>query len=191
MKDWRTAIIASMVVMIVSLAAFGYLSKSLNDSIQQQASVNKEILAQFEYLKKQSTQIDSSTPTPASVTVTPASTTDTIASVFSAEDANHTDFAKINKLKADFESLFVTYQFLYQCGSVEAVDYHILNSILAHKISSLNAAGRIQYDILTAAKGTYEEIYSRSSCEDPSITDMQKKFRDYITEAQKIRFVIE
>lgn len=113
-----------------------------------------------------------------------------VATVFDNIAASDEENIRLNALKTEFESLFVTYQYLKTCGATEADDYHLLNSALMHRISSLNAAGRVQYDILTAAKGTYAEIYARSECDVTTLPDMQKKFRDYIENSKKLNFVI-
>lgn len=117
--------------------------------------------------------------------------TSKIGAIFEPEINTNSQTAEIDKIKSDFESLFVTYQFLYKCGKTEPDDYHIINSALAHEIASKNAPGRIQYDILTAAKGSYQEIYSKTSCDAPEIAGMQQKFRDYINQVRKLRFVID
>lgn len=101
------------------------------------------------------------------------------------------DSESLNAVKQRFEGLFVNYQYLRRCGELEADDYHILNSALMHELASNNAPARLQYDILTASNGTYEEIYARSECDAASVQSIQQNFRDYINEARKIRFVIQ
>lgn len=204
MHSWRVAIVISVLAIITTAASFWYFSQSLERSITQQGATNAAILEQISLLKSNPPAQTQSSTTPSDELATLSTNTpssniatapeqlgeNTVASVFSADNYQQADNAKLNKLKADFESLFVTYQFLHKCGITEELDYHILNSTLAHEIASLNAPGRTQYDILTAAKGTYEEIYSRSECSDPSIADMQTKFREYIAQANKLRFLL-
>ena len=102
-----------------------------------------------------------------------------------------TDSETLNEIKSRFEGLFVNYQYLQRCGTLAEADYHILNSALMHELTSNNAPARLQYDILTAAQGTYEEIYARSECDEASVATIQEGFRAYMDEAAKVGFVIE
>ena len=97
---------------------------------------------------------------------------------------------KLNEIKRKFEGLFVNFQYLKGCGAADEGDYHLLNSALIHELASSNGPARLQYDILTAAQGTYQEIYARSNCEQASVESIKGNFIVYIEEIKKIRFVI-
>ncbi|MDE3017263.1 MAG: hypothetical protein KGI29_10175 [Pseudomonadota bacterium] len=81
-----------------------------------------------------------------------------------AGDKNHQ--AILDNLKERYENILVTYFFLRRCKQADFGDYHIIISALAQDMASVNAPGRLQYDILTAAQGSYKEVYARSSCKD-------------------------
>lgn len=191
-RPYILSIILILICMLAGFAATYHITAKNNEA-------TAEKLAQLQSLIEKNAAIAATSPTETAIapqtSTSPAanssaSTGDNIGAIFSPEEPSSTN-ASIDKIKADFESLFVTYQFLHHCNLTQAYDYHLINSALAHEISSKNAPGRIQYDILTAAKGSYQEIYSRSACDTPEIQEMNQKFRSYIEQISKLRFVIE
>jgi hypothetical protein len=47
-------------------------------------------------------------------------------------------------------------------------------------MASINAPGRMQYDILSAAKGSYTEIYSGSPCDGKEVDALLIQYNNYI-----------
>lgn len=84
----------------------------------------------------------------------------------------------LDKMKRRYEDILVIYFFLKRCGKADSTDYHIITSALSQEIASLNAPGRMQNDILTAAQGSYKEVYSNTRCD---TEEMQKLYEQYIT----------
>lgn len=198
MKGQHFAIFISFLAVACSVFALWKTSDLLNTSIQKQSETNQQFLLEaLKTLKEIQTQPTISTTKLASpkntaeeVQNTPVSPGNELTNIFDEPNAHPDQAAKIDKIKTNFESLFVSYQYLSKCQLAEDIDYHLLNSALIHQLSSLNAPSRVQFDILTAAKGTYDEIYSRSPCDTPNIGTMQQQFKNYLTEAQKNRFVM-
>ena len=64
----------------------------------------------------------------------------------------------MDAIKKRYEGLLVNYLFLKKCGLINAQDYHTIISALAQEMASVNAPGRLEHDIQTAANGSYEYI---------------------------------
>lgn len=88
-------------------------------------------------------------------------------------------------IKKRFEGVLVTYLFLRRCGQAQASDYHVIISALAQEMASINAPGRLQYDILTSAQGTYKEMYSKTECSDPSAVSTINQYNSYLQALSK------
>jgi hypothetical protein len=96
-------------------------------------------------------------------------------------ETDSADFqAKSDVLKKRYEELLVSYYVLKKCGISSASDYHIILSSLSHEMASLNAPGRMQYDIINAAKGAYNELYANNTCDDKITTTLNQEFRGYV-----------
>lgn len=97
-------------------------------------------------------------------------------------ETNSPDYqAKSDVLKKRYEELLVSYFVLKKCGLTGAADYHIILSALSHEMASINAPGRLQYDIITAAKGAYNELYANNECDERIRGTLHEEFRGYIT----------
>lgn len=88
--------------------------------------------------------------------------------------------SKIDEMKKRFEGMLVIHYFLQKCQKSSAQDYFVILAALGQEMASVNAPGRLQYDILTAAKGSYQEIYAKSKCDDGSIPALEQQFKEYI-----------
>lgn len=88
---------------------------------------------------------------------------------------------QIDTIKKRYEEILVTYFVLRACEEVAPTDYHVIISALAQEMASVNAPGRLQYDILTSAQGSYKELYSDNACEAATIAPLQEKYKIFIT----------
>jgi hypothetical protein len=88
--------------------------------------------------------------------------------------------SSMDSLKKRYEDILVTYFFLKKCGRINPGDYHVIISALSQEMASINAPGRLQHDILTAAQGSYKEMYARSSCTSPDINTTYTDYTKYI-----------
>jgi hypothetical protein len=84
----------------------------------------------------------------------------------------------LDTLKERYEALYVNYLLLRRCQLTDTSAYHLLNSGLMQELASVNAPSRLQYDIITAARGTYNEIYSRLPCD--QLGDLRTRFQQYV-----------
>ncbi|MBY0407023.1 MAG: hypothetical protein K2Q01_04975, partial [Rickettsiales bacterium] len=86
----------------------------------------------------------------------------------------------MDDIKKRYEDILVIYMFLKQCGHIQSTDYNVITSSLAQEMASVNAPGRMQFDIVNSAKGSYQEIYSQSPCEGESISKLTQQYHQYI-----------
>lgn len=87
---------------------------------------------------------------------------------------------QLDQLKQRYEAMFVTHFFLLRCKAARAEDFHVINSSLMQELASYNAQSRLQYDILTAARGSYDEIYARTPCTPANVTSLKSDYTKYI-----------
>ncbi len=88
--------------------------------------------------------------------------------------------AKLDALKKRYEDMLVVYFMLRKCGKNKASDYHIIISALAQEMASINAPGRLQYDLMTSAEGSYQELYATFSCETSRVDPLAAQYNDFI-----------
>lgn len=103
-----------------------------------------------------------------------------IESLYNPEDSTQGNQSAMDRIKKRYEDLFVNYMFLKKCGKSSEADYHIINSALSQEMASVNAPGRLQYDILTSAQGSYNEMYAQSDCDAPESEALLAQYKDYI-----------
>jgi hypothetical protein len=88
--------------------------------------------------------------------------------------------SEIDAIKKRYEGLLVNYLFLNKCELIDTRDYHTIISALAREMASVNAPGRLEHDITTAAEGSYREMYAQSSCDGPEIKQLHDQYSSYI-----------
>ncbi len=103
-----------------------------------------------------------------------------IEAVFGVPSGENVQQKAFDSLKRRYEGLLVSYKFLKKCKQTKPEDFHIINSAMMQEIASVNAPGRLQYDILTAANGSYTEIYAASRCDQAGTKSLAENFRKYI-----------
>lgn len=86
----------------------------------------------------------------------------------------------IDKIKTRYEGILVNYLLLKKCGKTGTSDYQLITSAMQKELLSQSTPTRLKYDILTAAKGSYDEIYARSNCNDEEIMPTLQKYLAYI-----------
>jgi len=123
--------------------------------------------------------LTSDIPTEATQENTPS----TLEQVYNPEreqSAQGNDQASMDDMKKRYEDILVIYMFLKQCGRIQSADYNVITSALSQEMASVNAPGRLQADIVSAAKGSYQEIYSQSPCEGAGINKLLRQYNQYI-----------
>lgn len=107
------------------------------------------------------------------------STGNTISDIYDPEN-NTGKQSQLDKIKRQYEEILITYFFMEHCKKSGQNDFHIIISALSQEMASINAPGRLQYDIVNAAKGSYKEMYSTSNCNDTNVTTTYKDYSNYI-----------
>ena len=104
----------------------------------------------------------------------------TLAQIYEPETLSSDRQAKIDELKKRYEEVLVSYFVLRNCGLTSPTDYHVINSALSQEMASVNAPGRLQFDILTAAKGSYNELYAGNTCDAHIADTLLTQYKSYI-----------
>lgn len=115
----------------------------------------------------------------------PPQVTNSMLDVYNADEADSSNSTATDILKRRYEEILVTYFFLKKCNIAQSTDYHVITSALSHEMASINAPGRLQNDILTAARGSYKEMYSQTRCDGSGMPALQAQYSDYITTITK------
>lgn len=100
--------------------------------------------------------------------------------VYNPENIEAGAQAKMDEIKKRYAEIFVAYYLLKPCEKTLPTDAHVLVSALAQEMASINAPSRLQYDILTSARGSYQELYARTECNAEVITPTESQFRAYV-----------
>lgn len=109
-----------------------------------------------------------------------AATTPTLDDIYNPEKKAGDPQSNMDDIKKRYEDIMVIYMFLKKCGRTKDGDYNIITSALAQEMAAVNAPGRMQYDVLTAAQGSYKELYAKSSCSSSGIDSLNAQYTDYI-----------
>lgn len=110
----------------------------------------------------------------------PSSPDVTVGQVFTGATPEAAVSDRLDEIKQRYESLFVNYLFLRRCGGAEATDYHVISSALLEELASLDGPSRMHADVLTAARGSYDEVYARIPCDPAKTQALAQQFRAYV-----------
>jgi len=109
-----------------------------------------------------------------------ATAAQTVDDVYNPEKKASDAQSSMDDIKKRYEDILVIYMFLKKCNKAKDGDYNIILSSLGQEMASVNAPGRLQYDILTSAQGSYKELYSKSACNGSGITPLVGQYNEYI-----------
>jgi hypothetical protein len=112
--------------------------------------------------------------------ITQAGRENMIQDIFGAETGSSDSKNTIDDIKSRYEELIVTYLIMEKCNIAKASDYQLIMAALQKEIIAAQAPVRLQYDILTAAKGSYEGLYSANDCQKPDFNAASLQYRAYI-----------
>ncbi|MBY0355379.1 MAG: hypothetical protein K2Q12_06565 [Rickettsiales bacterium] len=87
---------------------------------------------------------------------------------------------EIDKIKTYFEDAYVTYYFLNKCGVARAEDNNLLYGALLAALTVYQAKENAS-QIMSAARGSYEVIYSQTGCNAEKIAALQQRFESFMT----------
>ncbi len=173
-------------IIIISIMVITFYSWRLTDTnnkllqLQNNALITKTI--ETEQLENKNTTALAPAPentTNTTVAISKNSAQSTIEEVFNSDQKPDINSA-IDNIKRRYEELLVNYFFLQKCGKTTEKDYQIIFQSLQKEAIPLHAPERLQYDVLTAAKGSYDELYSKNECIAPNVESSYKQFNDYI-----------
>jgi hypothetical protein len=102
-------------------------------------------------------------------------------SLYNPESSANNSQAIMDGLKKRYEEILVTYFFLKKCNKISPNDFHIIISALSQEMASINAPGRLQHDIVTAAQGSYKEMYSQTACNSQTVDGLYTQYSAFIT----------
>ncbi|MDX2113688.1 MAG: hypothetical protein SFW63_08170 [Alphaproteobacteria bacterium] len=125
-------------------------------------------------------------PLPVVLFQTPANISeDPVAQMYDARQSSSDYQARLDEIKTRYEEILVTYFYLKRCKQAQSMDYHLIISSLATEMASVNAPGRLQYDILTSARGSYRELYAVTRCDAPGTDTLKEGYQRYIQSIAK------
>ncbi len=117
--------------------------------------------------------------------IEPSPVKNSIQDVFGDDSNAHDTNSITDNIKHRYEELMVNYFLMDKCGKASNQDYQIIMSVLQKEIADAHVPARLKDDILTAAKGSYDELYSHSDCADPAIANLAAQYHNYISNLSK------
>jgi hypothetical protein len=103
-----------------------------------------------------------------------------VESLYNPEESASGNQALLDGLKKRYEEILVTFFFLKKCNKINPTDFHVIVSALSQEMASINAPGRLEHDIVTAAQGSYKEMYSQTACNSQTIDSLYTQYSAYI-----------
>lgn len=173
----RLLILVAVACVAVILAS-GYLTI---DSYKQRLASNAEIITgQKKTIATLAAERDALKNASLPAILPPPPPQNELEQVLEPLDSTSDYQARIDDLKKRYEEILVSYFVLKQCDKTTQTDFHIITSALSQEMASLDAPGRLQYDILTSARGSYTELYSGNQCEAELIDPLYAKYRIFV-----------
>lgn len=87
---------------------------------------------------------------------------------------------ELDVLKPKYEDLFINHYILKRCNFSAPEEFHIINSALVYELNRLNAPAKMRQNIMLAAKGSYDELYSELDCTGADMTPMRARMQAYL-----------
>jgi hypothetical protein len=109
----------------------------------------------------------------------------TIQDIFGTKRNTTDTRSSADNIKTRYEEILVTYFLMQKCQKTNDSDYQLIISALQKEVANSDNSERLQNDILTAAKGSYEEMYSQNDCLKPVIETSAKQYNNYINSLSK------
>ena len=138
----------------------------------EQASLEKEV----DFLRRQNITLSNTIQERADN----EQNTNPVENLYNPEQSTYSNQSSMDALKKRYEEILVTYFFLKKCNRNDALDFHIITSALSQEMASVNAPGRLQHDIVTAAQGSYREMYYNTPCDSQIVEALSKQYKAYI-----------
>ncbi len=91
-------------------------------------------------------------------------------------EKNSRQQAYIDWLKQRYETWLVTYYYLQKCGKTGAGDLEMIINSLKKELSAANAESSVERNIISAATGSYTEMYSSIPCDAAHVTSTKSTY---------------
>lgn len=102
---------------------------------------------------------------PQTIPALPASSSLPFTEITEFNEANSRQQAYLDWLKEQYEDWLVTYYYLNKCGKVGSSDLTAITAALARELSAARAQAVVADHIMTAARGSYDELYADIPCD--------------------------
>ena len=86
---------------------------------------------------------------------------------------------EVDKVKTYYEDAYVSYYYLYRCKAAGPEDNVTLYRALVQSLESLAAIDSAP-QIMSAARGSFEVIYSRANCEEETLAPVKARFEAFM-----------
>lgn len=181
-----SALLSAMLVSLVVIVIFYWQLISAQNKLQLLRSldtIEEKIVSPENTQVSVQNQVQPATNTtlpPAQINNKKEAEKSSIRDVFEAEANSSDNKNAIDHIKSRYEETLITYFFLQKCGKVGDSDYNLIFTALQNEMQQLQAPSRLQYDILTAAKGSYDEVYAKNDCTEANIAPIYQQYNSYI-----------
>lgn len=181
MNNANTFITCAAALVLIQFSGLAFLFHQQQTQAEALASLKLAFETEIRAREALQTEVSAIKAPMASEEKPPATGIDAIFGDVSAAPSPEVE-QKLDALKKQYEDVLVLHFFLAKCGKSTVQDFHTINSNLSQDMASVNAPGRLQYDIMTAAKGSYDAIYAKTPCEGEQAEASEKAFRQYINQ---------
>ncbi|MGE0754573.1 MAG: hypothetical protein AB7L92_05375, partial [Alphaproteobacteria bacterium] len=86
----------------------------------------------------------------------------------------------IDSLKQQYEDTLILYFIMNRCGHTLSTDYGLIMNALARDSRNAGAPEDIQANVLTAAQGSYLELYTKNACNSATMAELARQYRAYV-----------
>lgn len=94
--------------------------------------------------------------------------------------------ATFDSMKKRYEDILVTHLFMVKCGMADTAHYAMIISALRGEAKQAGAPEEMENDILSAARGSYQEVYAQSKCDAEGMSVLQQQYAEYIAQLAPI-----
>jgi hypothetical protein len=84
--------------------------------------------------------------------------------------------AYIDVLKGRYEAWLVTYFYLHKCGKADAQDLNLIQDALQKELTTVHADNSVSANVMMAATGSYNEMYSGIPCDNAHLTSSKTTY---------------
>lgn len=94
----------------------------------------------------------------------------------------------IDALKQQYEDTIILYFIMDRCKHADSSDYSLIMDALRRDMDYAGAPDDLKQHVVTAAQGSYRELYTKNPCNTPTMTQLAKQYREYIHSLSETRY---